>query len=90
MPRGSPITIRGDVPYRCRAGGEAPKASNKKEPPGVESGDGSRPERRSLMDECKAGRLRSQLPEGRKVGRMVRPEWVDEWIEEGTHGIEAA
>lgn len=35
------ITIRGDVPYRCRAGGEAPKASNKKEPPGVESGDGS-------------------------------------------------
>nr|DAQ98563.1 MAG TPA: hypothetical protein [Caudoviricetes sp.] len=30
MPRGSPITIRGDVPYRCRAGGEAPKASDKK------------------------------------------------------------
>lgn len=130
MPRGSPITIRGDVPYRCRAGGGAPKASDKKEPPGVESGDGSRPERRSLMDssraktfqqmadelgirhklmytlreasrvtgvpydtlriECKAGRLRSQLPEGRKVGRMVRPEWVEQWIEEGTHGIEAA
>lgn len=40
--------------------------------------------------ECKAGRLRSQLPEGRKVGRMVRPEWVEQWIEEGTHGIEAA
>ncbi len=35
-------------------------------------------------------RLRSQLPEGRKVGRMVRPEWVEQWIEEGTHGIEAA
>nr|DAG05750.1 MAG TPA: hypothetical protein [Siphoviridae sp. ctjbm8] len=30
LPRGSPITIRGDVPYRCRAGGEAPKASDKK------------------------------------------------------------
>ena len=34
------ITIRGDVPYRCRAGGEAPKPT-KKEPPSVESGDGS-------------------------------------------------
>lgn len=30
----------------------------------------------TLRIECKAGRLRSQLPEGRKVGRMVRPEWV--------------
>ena len=29
-------------------------------------------------------------PRGRKVGRMVRPEWVEQWIEEGTHGIEAA
>lgn len=129
LPRGSPITIRGDVPYRCRAGGEAPKPT-KKEPSCVESRGGSRPERKSLMDssraktfqqmadelgirhklmytlreasrvtgvpydtlriECKAGRLRSQLPEGRKVGRMVRPEWVEQWIEEGTHGIEAA
>ncbi len=44
----------------------------------------------TLRIECKAGRLRSQLPEGRKVGRMVRPEWVEQWIEEGTHGIEAA
>lgn len=40
LPRGSPITIRGDVPYRCRAGGEAPERQ-KKEPPSVESGDGS-------------------------------------------------
>ena len=37
----------------------------------------------TLRIECKAGRLRSQLPEGRKVGRMVRPEWVEQWIEIG-------
>lgn len=35
-------------------------------------------------------KLMYTLPEGRKVGRMVRPEWVEQWIEEGTHGIEAA
>ena len=40
-PRLSDNHSRGDVPYRCRAGGEAPKASNKKEPPGAENGDGS-------------------------------------------------
>ena len=67
LPRGSPITIRGDVPSRVT---------------GVPYD--------TLRIECKAGRLRSQLPEGRKVGRMVRPEWVEQWIEEGTHGIEAA
>ena len=39
--------------------------------------------------ECKAGRMKSHLPEGRKEGRMVRPEWVDEWIEEGTHGSDS-
>ena len=38
-----------------------------------------------LREECIAGRLKSHLPEGRTRGRMVRPEWVDEWIEEGTH-----
>ena len=131
MPRGSPITIAaGTFPTGAVPGARPRKQATKKEPPGVEGGDGSRPERRSLMDssraktfqqmadelgirhklmytlreasrvtgvpydtlriECKAGRLRSQLPEGRKVGRMVRPEWVEQWIEEGTHGIEAA
>ena len=41
-----------------------------------------------LREECIAGRLKSHLPEGRTRGRMVRPEWVDEWIKEGTHGGE--
>lgn len=40
----------------------------------------------TLRDECTAGRLKYHLPEGRKQGMLVRPEWVDEWIEEGTHG----
>ena len=32
LPRGSPITIRGDVPYRCRAGGEAPERQKRSRP----------------------------------------------------------
>lgn len=39
-----------------------------------------------LHGECRAGRLKCHLPAGRSRGRLVRPEWVDEWIEEGTHG----
>lgn len=26
------------------------------------------------------GRLRSVLPEGRQRGRLVRPEWYEEWL----------
>lgn len=37
----------------------------------------------TLLAECRAGRLRSYLPKGRKQGWKVRPEWVDEWIETG-------
>lgn len=44
----------------------------------------------TLRCERRRPALHSQLPEGRKAGRMVRPEWVEQWIEEGTHGIEAA
>lgn len=40
----------------------------------------------TLLDECKAGRLKSYLPPGHKQRRVIRPEWVDEWIERGTHG----
>lgn len=42
----------------------------------------------TLLDECTAGRLKYHLPEGRKQGRLFRPEWVDEWIEKGaaSHG----
>lgn len=40
----------------------------------------------TIYDEMDAGRMRYHLPPGRRQGRMVRPEWVDEWIEEGTHG----
>ena len=34
----------------------------------------------TLYDEVRAGRLRSLRPNGR--GKLLRPEWVDEWIEE--------
>lgn len=37
----------------------------------------------TLLLELKAGRLKSTLPAGRKRGRLIRPEWVDEWVEEG-------
>lgn len=40
----------------------------------------------TIRDECDAGSLSHHLPEGRRNGRLFRPEWVDEWIEEGTHG----
>lgn len=39
----------------------------------------------TLRDECNAGRMTYHLPKGRKNGKLVRPEWVDEWIEDGTH-----
>lgn len=39
----------------------------------------------TLRDECNAHRLTYCLPDGRCRGYLVRPEWVDEWIEEGTH-----
>lgn len=38
----------------------------------------------TIWDEMAAGRMRYVLPEGRSKGKMVRPEWVDQWIEEGT------
>lgn len=40
----------------------------------------------TIYDEMDAGRMRYHLPPGRKQGRMVAPEWVDEWIKEGIHG----
>ena len=39
----------------------------------------------TLDKEVQAGRLKYHLPAGRKQGRMFRAEWVDEWIERGTH-----
>lgn len=39
---------------------------------------------RTLRAECQAGRLMHMLPPGRKQGIMCRPEWVDEWMREGT------
>lgn len=35
----------------------------------------------TLIVELSSGRLKSTLPAGRKRGRLVRPEWVDDWIE---------
>ena len=39
----------------------------------------------TILEECQTGRLRCYLPPGRKQGRIVRPEWVDAWIEEGAN-----
>lgn len=39
----------------------------------------------TLHDELKAGRLKFHLPPGRRYGQLIKPEWVDEWIKEGTH-----
>ena len=39
----------------------------------------------TINDEINAGRMKYHLPAGRKQGKLVRPEWVDEWIEAGTH-----
>lgn len=40
----------------------------------------------SVRAEIRAGRMRSMLPPGRIRGQLIRPEWVDEWIREGTNG----
>ncbi len=37
----------------------------------------------TLDEEIRAGRLHSFLPEGRRYGRLVRPEHVDQWLREG-------
>lgn len=39
----------------------------------------------TVLDEINEGRLKYHLPAGRKQGRLIKPEWVDEWIEAGTH-----
>ena len=33
---------------------------------------------------CDRGKLRCSQPNGTKGRRLIRPEWIDEWIEEGT------
>ena len=37
----------------------------------------------TLHAEVRAGRLASFTPPGRKRGRLVAPEWVDEWMRSG-------
>ena len=39
----------------------------------------------TIRDEISAGRMKYHLPEGRKQGKLLRPEWVDEWIAGGVH-----
>lgn len=38
----------------------------------------------TVRDEKESGRLKGFLPNGRKQGWLFKPEWVDEWIENGT------
>lgn len=37
----------------------------------------------TLDDEINAGRLHCFLPKGRRQGRLIRPEHVDQWVLEG-------
>lgn len=37
----------------------------------------------TIYDEIAAGRLKCMLPEGRRQGKLIAPEWVEEWIEKG-------
>ena len=37
----------------------------------------------TLCEETAAGRLRTFLPPGRQRGRLVKPEWFDEWFSKG-------
>lgn len=39
----------------------------------------------TINDEITAGRMKYHLPPGRIKGKLIRPEWVDEWLEDGTH-----
>lgn len=39
----------------------------------------------TIRDEIHAGRMKYHLPAGRKQGKLIRPEWVDEWIAAGCH-----
>ena len=39
----------------------------------------------TLLEEIKGGALRAFVRLGRTKGYRIRPEWVDEWLEEGSH-----
>lgn len=41
---------------------------------------------RTINDEMRAGRLKFFLPKGRKQGRLIAPEWFDQWLEAGING----
>ena len=38
-----------------------------------------------IRNEIHAGRMKFCKPDGKREGYYLRPEWVDEWIEAGTH-----
>ncbi len=38
----------------------------------------------TLASDARSGALKTFLPPGRKRGRLVRPEWFDEYWERGT------
>lgn len=40
----------------------------------------------TLRDECAARRLTVFMPPGKMRGMLIRPEWVDDWIDRGTLG----
>lgn len=41
---------------------------------------------RTINDEMRAGRLKYFLPKGRRQGRLIAPEWFDQWLEAGING----
>lgn len=40
----------------------------------------------TLLGDIRSGRLRAYVPRGRRRGYRIRPEWVDEWLEEVSRG----
>ena len=41
---------------------------------------------RTLHEEVRSGRLRCVVPRGRTRGAVIRPEDVDRWVRENSHG----
>lgn len=39
--------------------------------------------KRTIYDEISAGRLTAFLPGGRRQGKLIAPEWFDEWFQSG-------
>lgn len=48
-----------------------------------EVAEASKVSKTTLSEDAKAGRIKTFLPPGRKRGRLVKPEWFEDWWKEG-------